>query len=535
VIVAEFFDSGQSRAVPWQRRPQAAALLSELKNPDRGFDAVVIGEPQRAFYGNQFGLVFPLFVHYGVALWVPEVGGPIDPDNEAHDLIMSVFGGMSKGERNRIKVRVRAAMAAQAQVEGRFLGGRPPYGYQMVDLGPHPNPAKAADGRRLHGLAIDDEAAAVVQRIFEEFIAGRGLFAIAEGLTGDGVACPSAHDPSRNTHRCGLAWSKSAIRAILTNPRYTGRQVWNKQRKDEVLLDVDDVALGHATKLRWNAAEQWIISEQVTHAPIVDTDTFDRAQRLLAARGRRRGDQKTPRSRRPYVLRGALVCGVCNRKMQGHWSREAAYYRCRFPAEYALANRIDHPRNVDLREQSVLDPLDAWLAQVLAPAQLAETIETMAAAQDDLDRHGLAANRAIQKIAECETKLTRHRAALEAGADPALVTGWIAETQAERIKAESELRQETGGNQARMTTEEIAALVDSLGNLLTVLHEADPADKAEVYRQLGLRLTYEPDTQTVRAEAQLGPRYRGVMVRVRGRTRTIFPYGPILNLDVVLA
>lgn len=26
-------------------------------------------------------------------LWVPEVGGPIDPENEAHDLIMSVFGG----------------------------------------------------------------------------------------------------------------------------------------------------------------------------------------------------------------------------------------------------------------------------------------------------------------------------------------------------------------------------------------------------------------------------------------------------------
>jgi site-specific DNA recombinase len=44
---------------------------------------------------------------------VPEVGGAIDPDNEAHDLIMSVFGGMSTGERNRIRVRVRAAMAAE--------------------------------------------------------------------------------------------------------------------------------------------------------------------------------------------------------------------------------------------------------------------------------------------------------------------------------------------------------------------------------------------------------------------------------------
>ena len=73
-IVAEFFDIGQSRSIPWKRRPQAALLLEALKNPQRGFEAVVIGEPQRAFYGNQYGLTFPVFVHYKVQLWVPEVG-----------------------------------------------------------------------------------------------------------------------------------------------------------------------------------------------------------------------------------------------------------------------------------------------------------------------------------------------------------------------------------------------------------------------------------------------------------------------------
>jgi hypothetical protein len=46
-------------------------------------------------------------------------------------------------------------MAAQAEIEGRFLGGRPPYGY----VGPHPNPAKAADSRRLHALAPKTPAA----------------------------------------------------------------------------------------------------------------------------------------------------------------------------------------------------------------------------------------------------------------------------------------------------------------------------------------------------------------------------------------
>ncbi|MGH3152610.1 MAG: recombinase family protein [Streptosporangiaceae bacterium] len=139
--------------------------------------------------------------------------------NEAHDMIMSTFGSLSKGERNRIKIRVRAAMSAQAQTGGRYLGGRPPYGYKLIDAGPHPNPAKVADGKRLCVLARDEPAAIVVERIFAEFLVGFGIFAIAERLTRDGIDCPSAHDRARNRHRCGLAWSKSAVRAILANPR----------------------------------------------------------------------------------------------------------------------------------------------------------------------------------------------------------------------------------------------------------------------------------------------------------------------------
>ena len=115
-IVTEFFDIGQSRSLPWKRRPEAARLLETFADPRRGFDAVVIGEPQRAFYGSQFGLTFPVFVHYGIELWVPEVGGRVDPGSDAHELVMSLYGGMSKGERNRIKTRVRSAMSAQAAV-----------------------------------------------------------------------------------------------------------------------------------------------------------------------------------------------------------------------------------------------------------------------------------------------------------------------------------------------------------------------------------------------------------------------------------
>jgi DNA invertase Pin-like site-specific DNA recombinase len=417
-IVAEFFDIDKSRSIPPQRRPQANALLTALADPNRGFDAVVVGEPQRAFYGNQFGNTFPIFTHYGVPLWVPEVGGPIDPDNEAHDLIMSVFGGVSKGERNRIKIRVRTAMAAQAQLEGRYLGGRPPYGYTLADAGPHPNPAKAADGKRLHALAIDEPAAAGVQRIFAEFTGGRGIFAIAERLTAEGIPCPSAHDPGRNRHRCGLAWSKSAVRAILTNPRYTGRQVWNRQRKDEVLLDVHDVALGNTTKMRWNDTGQWIYSEEIVHPVIIEDGDFRRAQDVLAARGRGPCQHKPHDVRRVYAFVGSIFCGVCERRMQGQWINAAPYYRCRFPSEYALANKISHPRNVYLREDAFGRRVNVWLADVFAAGRVQHTIDQILAAQGTMaDDSAEAASRA--KIAEARKRMASYKAVIDAGGDPA--------------------------------------------------------------------------------------------------------------------
>jgi hypothetical protein len=40
--------------LPWARRPQAAVLVAQLADPDRGWDAIVVGEYERAFYGSQY-------------------------------------------------------------------------------------------------------------------------------------------------------------------------------------------------------------------------------------------------------------------------------------------------------------------------------------------------------------------------------------------------------------------------------------------------------------------------------------------------
>jgi site-specific DNA recombinase len=48
-------------------------------------------------------------------------------------------------------------------------------------------------------------------------------------------------------------------------------------------------------------------------------------------------------------------------------------------------------------------------------------------------------------------------------------------------------------------------MVAALGDVRAVLADADPREKGDVYRRLGLRLTYRPGDRTVRAETSLDP------------------------------
>ncbi|MCN0179975.1 recombinase family protein [Salinispora arenicola] len=522
VIVEEFFDIAHTRALPWQRRPEASRLLAALRNPQRGFTAVVIGEPHRAFYGNQFGLTLPLFHHYGVQLWVPEVGGPIDPNNEAHDLVMSVFGGMSKGERNRIKLRVRTAMATQTLLEGRYLGGRPPYGYMLTDLGAHPNPAKAAQGKRLHGLTPDPQTAPMVRRIFAMYLAGYGMFAIAEALTRDDIPCPSAYDRARNSHRDGLAWSKTAIRVILTNPRYIGRQVWNKQRTDEVLLDVNDVALGHVAVMRWNGRDQWVVSKDIVHEPLIDETDF----------APRPGDAHQTSSHGHLTQADTPIPPPVHLQEPRHLrsvpaeDASPALPRCRLlplPLPPGIRHRQQGrpPTQRDLARRRPGHPADTWLIGEFGPLQRRHTIAKLVNRLAPDAPTATPATPAGPTVAEYDAKLARYRAALEAGADPAVVAGWIAETQAERRHAKERQRTPTSAEATakirHFTQEEIITIVEELGDLVAALRDADPEHKLEVYRNLGLRLTYTPETQTVRADVDLAA-HRWDSVCVRGGT-----------------
>jgi DNA invertase Pin-like site-specific DNA recombinase len=354
VIVAEFFDVGYSRRLPWAKRPQAAALLAALVDPERGLDAVVVGEYERAFYGDQSRHLATVFERHGVQLWLPEAQGRVDYRDPTHQALMMLLGAQSRREVLRSRFRTMAAMQAQARDQGRYLGGRPPYGYRLVDAGPHPNAAHAVWGRRLRRLEPNPATAPTVAWIFQQRLAGHAVAAIARGLNEQGVPCLSIMDASRNRHRTRDEWSLRTVAAILANPRYTGRQVWNRQRTDHD-TPTTSARPGRGKVLRWNTADQWVISKQPAHPALVSEADYVAAQHVNASPTPSEGTGDR------YLLVGLVRCGVCQRRMDSHWVHDRAGYRCRHGHTPANPRRTRKPKTLYLREDQILEHVRAAL------------------------------------------------------------------------------------------------------------------------------------------------------------------------------
>jgi len=180
---------------------------------------------------------------------------------------------------------------------------------------------------------------------------------IARALNEAAVPCPSAADPGRNPHRTGAGWTLGTVTTILQNPRYTGHQVWNRQRTDKDLADPADVSLGHKSVQRWNLPDGWVISGKPAHPALVTEADYIAAQDVNATRGPSpRTDPGRPRKRR-YLLAGMLTCGVCGRRMESAWSNGKPAYRCRHGHTTAGEPDPERPKNAYVREARILPHL----------------------------------------------------------------------------------------------------------------------------------------------------------------------------------
>ena len=220
--------------------------------------------------------------------------------------------------------------------------------------------------------------------MFAQRLAGRSAARITRALNDAGVPCPSAADPGRNPHRTGAAWTLRTVAAILANPRYTGRQVWNRQRTDFDLVDPANTTLGHRQVQRWNLPEGWVISRHPAHAALVSEADFIAAQDTAVPRG-----PAGPALRR-YLLAGLLACGRCGRRLESSWSNGKPAYRCRHG--HTTATGPGRVRNTYVREDQILPHLaalailldagnagDVSAVSITAPAGAANLIDQLRA------------------------------------------------------------------------------------------------------------------------------------------------------------
>ena len=459
-IVEEFFDIGNSRSLPWPRRPETARLLAQIRRGTNRWDGIVIGEFARAFGAPiQYSTVYPLLQHFDIELWLPEVGGRVDFTSATTEMLLGMLGGTSKQERALIRTRVRDGMTVLAQDGNRHLGGRPPYGYVLVDAGEHPNPKKRALGQRLHRLAPDPVTGPVVQRIFTMFADGHGVKEIANRLTAEGIPSPSAHDRERNRHRDPRGWAHTAVRTILRNEKYLGVAVWGKQARIDELFDLDDVAAGYITRQRWTDNERWIYGPDDAHPALIDHDLWnDVAARIASRTAKSRPGTRSPRTTTtPYVLRGLLHCGICDRKMQGNKSHGILRYRCLATQTRALpAYLAHHPKSVYVREDAVTAALNTWLVTLVDPDLLAAT--QVLEASSTSEEHRLR-----QRLSQIDKATRNLVTAIEAGTDPTVIQPRLAELRAERESTAQLLTTRPAPDQ--LTAEEIDAILVELGGL----------------------------------------------------------------------
>lgn len=186
----------------------------------------------------------------------------------------------------------------RGRVEKGKSGGGLTYGYDVVS-------SSDERGER----TINGHEAAVVRRIFEEYLSGKSPRAIAQQLNKDAIAGPS-----------GKGWGPSTIygnrqrgTGILNNELYIGRLIWNRLRY------MKDPQTGKRVS-RLNAEEDWVIQE-VPELRIIDQGLWDRVkakQGEFAPREKPFWAKQRPRNLFSYLVKCGECGGGCSMVSQTH-------------------------------------------------------------------------------------------------------------------------------------------------------------------------------------------------------------------------
>ena len=185
--------------------------------------------------------------------------------------------------------KVRSAYRQKA-INGEFTASFAPYGYEK----------SKADK---HKLVIDELAAQIIHKIFNEATSGKGTYQIAEQLKKEKILTPRAYTAEKYSRyktafniKYPYDWSNTTITSIIKNRVYLGHMVNNKST----------TASFKCKKLISIPETDWIEVKN-THEPIISEDQFELAQQAVKVKRRptKDGDRQ--------IFSGLLKCSTCGR------------------------------------------------------------------------------------------------------------------------------------------------------------------------------------------------------------------------------
>lgn len=225
------------------------------------------------------------FIEWGIRFIA--VVDHVDTDDTANKKSRQINGLINEWYLEDLSANVRSVLNHKRK-EGQYIASFALYGYQ-----------KAPDAKGK--LVIDPEAAEVVKRIFALALSGMGAHKIAQILNEEGVPSPTVYK-QQNGERYHLArktpceslWSSGTIYQMLHNQTYAGNLVQGRHKKVSYKTE----------KTVWLPKSQWIVVPN-THEAIVDRDTFETVQKVMAGRTRSgAGGMIHPLARK-------VVCSCC--------------------------------------------------------------------------------------------------------------------------------------------------------------------------------------------------------------------------------
>lgn len=323
-------------------RPGFQSMITDIEN--KKINCVVVKDLSR--FGRDYIDTGKYLERYFPKMGVRfiSVTEGIDSLKQEYDMLLPIKNIFNEQYARDISEKIHMTMRAK-QEAGEFIGAFASYGYK-----------KSAVNK--NQLVIDEYAADIVRKIFSLYIKGYGKQKIAQLLNEEGILSPTEYkkmngERYRNCNQLEgkTYWSYATIDSILHREIYIGNMVqgtkYQKMRSRQKKLP----------------KENWIVVAH-THEPIIEKETWEKAQVLLKKRTRTLALEKNKN-----IFAGFLKCGDCGRAMSKNvWRHADGSEVCNFYCGTYRRNGKNyctpHKLPMTVLEEIVLDDLNRIIADV---------------------------------------------------------------------------------------------------------------------------------------------------------------------------